>query len=172
PYGDPSDDADTVSVCGLGNRKNRVFTEVLEADGVTPYPGSVALVDALRGAGVKVAVVSSSMNAPAVLAAAGIADRFGVVVDGVVAAELGLPGKPHPATYRYAAALLEVDTDRAAVVEDAPSGVASGAAGGFAFVLGVDRGAGAAELIEQGATYVVDDLADVVGLVPDRKGAR
>ena len=38
--------------------------------------------------------------------------------------------------------------------------MAAGAAGSFAVVIGVDRGAGAAALIANGATFVVDDLAD------------
>lgn len=165
PDGDPADGPDAPTVCGLGNRKNQVFNEVLEAEGVEPYPGSVRLVDAVIATGRKVAVVSSSKNAPAVLAAAGIDDRFGIVVDGLVAAELGLPGKPHPATFRYAAAQLGVDADRAAVVEDAPSGVAAGRDGEFALVLGVDRGAGAQVLLDQGATLVVADLEEFVPLV-------
>ena len=45
PEGDSGDPADAESVCGLGNRKNDVFAAVLETDGVTPYPGSVAFLD-------------------------------------------------------------------------------------------------------------------------------
>src|SRR4051794_17692833 len=99
PDGDPTDPADAETVCGLGNRKNAFFAAVLHDDGVSPYPGSVALLDHLDRLGTKVAVVSSSKNAPAVLDAAGLADRFEVVVDGVVATDEGLAGKPSPATY-------------------------------------------------------------------------
>ncbi len=162
PYGDPTDAPEADTVCGLGNRKNAVFTAVLETEGVAPYPGSVRLVDALLAAGVQVAVVSSSRNAQPVLAAAGLSDRFGLVVDGLVAAAQGLAGKPDPATYRYAADQLGVAPARAAVVEDAESGVASGRAGAFALVVGVDRGAGAAALLEHGAHLVVDDLAELL----------
>lgn len=162
PWGDPSDDPATETVCGLGNRKNAVFTQVLESEGVTPYPGSVRLVDALLADGRKVAVVSSSRNAVPVLAAAGLTDRFPLVVDGLVAAARGLAGKPEPATYLYAAEQLGVPAARAVVVEDAESGVASGRAGDFGLVVGVDRGAGAAVLLQQGADLVVDDLAELV----------
>ena len=162
PWGDPSDAPEAETVCGLGNRKNAVFTEVLRTEGVTPYPGSVALVDALIAAGVAVAVVSSSRNAVPVLAAAGLTDRFGVVVDGLVAAARALPGKPAPDTYLDAAAQLGVGAERAVVVEDAESGVASGRAGDFGLVVGVDRGAGAATLIAHGADLVVADLAELL----------
>lgn len=171
PWGDPSDSPDTRTVCGLGNRKNAVFTEVLEFEGVTPYPGSVRLVDALIAAGCQVAVVSSSRNAVPVLAAAGLTDRFGVVVDGVVAAERGLAGKPDPATYLDAAAQLGVPHERAVVVEDAESGVASGRAGAFGLVVGVNRGAGAATLMEQGADLVVDDLDELVATSAETESA-
>ena len=162
PWGDPSDSPHSETVCGLGNRKNEAFNEVLRSEGVTPYPGSVALVDALIAAGRQVAVVSSSRNAVPVLAAAGLSDRFEVVVDGLVAAARQLPGKPAPDTYLDAAAQLGVPAARAVVVEDAESGVASGRAGNFGLVVGVDRGAGADVLLEQGADLVVQDLAELL----------
>ena len=107
--GRPDDAAPEPTVRGLGDRKNDAFNQVLERDGVTAYPGSVALLDHLRDLGMPLAVVSSSANAPAVLAAAGLADRFATVVDGRVAAELGLPGKPAPDTFLHAAAVLGAD---------------------------------------------------------------
>lgn len=166
PYGAPDDSPDADTVCGLGNRKNSVFTAVLESDGVTPYPGSVAFLDALadRG-GVAVAIVSSSKNARAVLTAAGLIDRFEVIVDGVVAAEHGIAGKPAPDTYLYAAELLGVPAARAVVVEDAHSGVEAGRAGHFGHVLGVNRGAGREGLLASGADIVVDDLGELVDAV-------
>lgn len=161
PQGDPADPPTAETVCGLGNRKNEVFTAVLERDGVEPYPGSVALLDRLRDLGTPVAVVSSSANAPAVLAAAGLADRFVTVVDGRVAAALGLPGKPAPDTFLHAARACGASPARAVVVEDATSGVRAGAAGGFGVVVGVDRGAGADALTAAGAHLVVDDLGEL-----------
>lgn len=162
PEGSPDDPPSAATVCGLGNRKNEVFNEVLAAEGVEPYAGSVALLDDLRRRGVEVAVVSSSKNAPAVLAAAGLADRFDVVVDGRVAAERSLPGKPSGRTYVFAAEQLGVAAAEAVVVEDALSGVAAGKDGGFGLVVGVDRGAGRQTLLEHGADVVVDDLAEMV----------
>lgn len=162
PYGDPADSPDTETVCGLGNRKDARFGAVLARDGVGAYPGTLALMEALAGRGTRTAVVSSSANARDVLRVAGIEDRFEAVVDGVVARREGLPGKPAPDTYRYAADRLGVPPARCAVVEDAVSGVRAGAAGGFALVVGVDRGAGAAALVEHGADLVVTDLQELV----------
>lgn len=162
PWGDPSDDADAETVCGLGNRKNAMFGEVLARDGVKPYPGSVRLLDVLDERGTRMAIVSSSANAPDVLRAAGLLDRFETVVDGAVAKENQLPGKPEPDTYAYAADTLGVPHRRSIVVEDAVSGVQAGAAGDFGYVVGVDRGAGADTLRENGADVVVADLAELV----------
>ncbi|SDC70369.1 haloacid dehalogenase superfamily, subfamily IA, variant 3 with third motif having DD or ED/beta-phosphoglucomutase family hydrolase [Nocardioides lianchengensis] len=162
PEGTSDDPASAETVRGLGNRKNDAFNAVLARDGVTAYPGSVALLDHLRNRGLPLAVVSSSVNAPAVLEAAGLADRFRTVVSGAVAEELGLPGKPAPDTFQHAADVLGVPHARAVVLEDAVSGVRAGAAGGFAAVIGVDRGAGHGTLSDAGATVVVSDLADLV----------
>ena len=162
PEGSPEDSPDTETVCGLGNRKNDAFAAVLETEGVTAYPGSVAWLDELATAGTAIAVVSSSRNAPAVLAAAGLAERFEVVVDGVVAAAEDLPGKPAPDTFAYAADRLGVPAARAIVVEDALSGVAAGRAGDFGLVIGVDRGTGAQRLRDAGADLVVSDLDELV----------
>lgn len=151
-----------VSVEGLGDRKNDAFNAVLARDGVEPYPGTVLLLDHLRSLGTPLAIVSSSANAPAVLDAAGLTDRFRTVVDGRVARAEGLPGKPAPDTFQHAADVLGAARDRAVVVEDAVSGVRAGAAGGFALVVGVDRGAGHDVLAEAGADVVVSDLQELV----------
>ena len=168
PEGDPTDPPGARTVAGLGNRKNEAFNAVLERDGIAPYPGSVALLDHLGAMGVPMAVVSSSRNAPAVLDGAGLTDRFVTVVDGAVAQREGLPGKPAPDTFLFAARIVGATPARAVVLEDATSGVAAGRAGGFGLVVGVDRGAGADALTEAGADMVVTDLDQLV----DRKGAR
>ena len=162
PEGDPSDAPTLDTVCGLGNRKNDAFNAVLERAGVYPYPGSVALLEPLRHLGMPLAVVSSSANAPAVLEAAGLAGLFVTVVDGRVATELGLPGKPAPDTFVHAATACGATPARSVVVEDAVSGVRAGAAGEFGLVIGVDRGAGTQTLTDAGAHLVVADLAELV----------
>lgn len=160
-HGSDVDTADDETVVGLGVRKNEDFLSRVEA-GVDAYPGSVQLLDALAGAGVTLAVVSSSKNAVPVLRAAGLLDRFALVVDGIVAHDEGLAGKPAPDTYVYAAEKLGAEVSKSVVVEDAISGVQSGAAGQFGLVLGVDRGAGEQELLDAGANNVVADLAELV----------
>lgn len=162
PEGSPSDAPTEGTVCGLGNRKNALFNAVLTRDGVTAYPGSVALLDHLAGTELALGVVSSSANAPAVLAAAGLADRFTCVVDGQVARAEGLAGKPAPDTFLHAASRLGTTHARAVVVEDAVSGVRAGRNGDFALVVGVDRGVGAEALREAGADLVVGDLAELL----------
>jgi len=149
-------------VIELGDRKNDACNEVLERDGVTAYPGSVALLDHLREIGKPLAVVSSSVNAPAVLDAAGLADRFETVVSGAVAKERGLPGKPAPDTFAYAAEVLGATAATSVVLEDAVSGVRAGRAGDFGLVVGVDRGAGEQALTDAGADLVVRDLRELV----------
>lgn len=162
PWGDPSDPPETDTVCGIGNRKNEVFSRVLRRDGISPYPGSMALLDVLEDAGTRVAVVSSSKNAEEVLQAAGIRDRFDVVMDGVIAERDHLASKPAPDVFIEAARMLDVDPARSVAVEDALSGVQSAAAGGFALIVGVDRGVGADDLRSAGAHVVVEDLEELV----------
>ena len=162
PDGDPADAPGQDTVCALGNRKNAVFNEVIARDGIEPYPGSLLLVEQLATAAVPMAVVSSSKNAPAVLEAADLADYFPVIVDGNVAVAEGLPGKPAPDTFIRAAELLQTTPGESVVIEDALSGVAAGAAGGFGLVIGVDRGVGADELRGAGAELVVGDLEELV----------
>ena len=162
PEGQPSDPAGAETVCGLGNRKNAAFAAVLDTEGVAPYPGSVQLLDYLQDRGVQVAVVSSSQNAHEVLTAARLRDRFEVLVDGRLAHAEGLPGKPAPDTYRFAARELSAPAERSVVFEDAVSGVAAGRNGGFGLVVGVDRGVGAQALLAAGADLVVADLAELL----------
>jgi len=106
--------------------------------------------------------VSSSANARLILDAADLSPMIDAVVDGVVAAELGLPGKPAPDTFLHAAASAGVPPAEAAVVEDALAGVEAGARGGFAVVIGVDRAGQADALRAAGAHLVVDDLGELV----------
>ncbi|MFB9766996.1 HAD family hydrolase [Nocardioides kongjuensis] len=162
PEGSPDDPPTAETVCGLGNRKNEAFNQILASEGVVAYPGSVALIVALHEAGTPMAVVSSSRNAPAVVAAAGLTDYFATIMHGGLAAELGLPGKPAPDTFAHAAATLGATNARSVVLEDAINGVAAGHAGGFGLVIGVDRGAGEDALRAAGAQLVVPDLADLV----------
>ncbi len=157
------DDEGLRSIRGIGNLKNRAFSETLERDGIDPYPGSVRLLDHLARLGKPLAIVSSSRNAEDVLRAAGLRDRFEVVIDGVVAAGERIAGKPAPDTFLRAAELLGVAPGRAVVFEDAVSGVEAGHRGGFGLVVGVDRGTGREALEDAGADLVVGDLVELLG---------
>lgn len=149
------------SVQGVGHRKNAMFTEMLESDGISAYPGSIRLLDQLRDLGKPLAVVSSSRNAEPVLRAAGLWDHFHALIDGLVSARDQLPSKPHPETFLRAAQQLGVTPERTVVFEDATSGVAAGSTGGFGLVVGVDRGAGEDALRQAGAHLVVQDLEEL-----------
>lgn len=162
PAGQASDSAETETVAGLGNRKNHYFNQVLARDGIQAYPGSLRLVEYLAASGLPMAVVSSSRNAEAVLAAAGLTGYFRAVVDGNLSRQLGLAGKPEPDGFRYGAKALGAEPGASVVLEDALSGVAAGAAGGFGLVIGVDRGAGAPALRAAGADLVVSDCAELI----------
>lgn len=162
PDGTPEDAPDAETAWGLGNRKNAAFARVLQDEGVRPYPGSMALVEAAERLGVAMAVVTSSRNGHLVLEAAGLAARFPVVVDGVRRAQLGLAGKPAPDTFLRGAEELGLAAGSCAVVEDALSGVAVGAGGEFGLIVGVDRGVGREALLTAGAQVVVDDLGELV----------
>jgi beta-phosphoglucomutase family hydrolase len=162
PEGSPADPSGTRSVNGVSSAKNDTVLGMIHDRGVQPYRGSVEYVHRLRDLGLPRAVVSSSANCRDVLRAAGIDELFDVVVDGLVATREGLPGKPAPDTYLAAARLLGVEPRHAAVFEDALAGVASGRAGGFGAVVGVNRTGQAEELRRNGATVVVADLADLI----------
>ena len=161
PWGDTSDPPGAETVCGIGNRKNDMVNEAIESEGVEVFGGSVALVKKLLKAGIRTAVVSASRNCRAVLQKAGIEDLFEKRVDGVVAAEMNLAGKPAPDTFLKAAELLGVEPARADVVEDAVSGVQAGRDGGFGLVIGVDRKGDPDALRRNGAHIVVEDLAEL-----------
>jgi len=162
PEGDADDPPDAETVQGVGNRKNDILLRRIRADGVQAYDGSVAYVRAARDAGLGRAVVSSSTNCADVLVAAGLADLFEQRIDGVVAEQRQLRGKPAPDTFLAGARALGVQPGEAAVFEDALAGVEAGRAGGFGFVIGVDRVGQAEALREHGADLVVTDLAELL----------
>jgi beta-phosphoglucomutase family hydrolase len=162
PEGKPDDPPEAETVKSLGNRKNAIVLSMIRERGVEAYEGSVRYVHAVREAGLRCAVVSSSANCHDVLVAAGIDDLFDEVVDGVVAERNHLKGKPAPDTFLFAARALGVSREQAAVFEDALAGVAAGRAGRFGFVVGVDRVGQAEALREHGADIVVRDLAELL----------
>ncbi|GAA2740059.1 beta-phosphoglucomutase family hydrolase [Kitasatospora cinereorecta] len=167
PEGSAQDPPGSRTVNGLSSAKNDTVLRMIREQGVQPYPGSVEYLHRLRVLGLPRAVVSSSANCRDVLRAAGIDGLFEVVVDGLVARRDHLAGKPAPDTYLAAAKALGTPPEHAAVFEDALAGVASGRAGGFGTVVGLDRTGQADELRAHGADIVVADLADLIPGEPE-----
>ena len=161
PRGDSGDPPSAETACRLGNRKDELFLERLRGQGVRPFPTSIVLLNRLRALDWRTAVISASRNCIDVPEAAGIADPLDARVDGIHAGELSLKGKPDPAMVLEAARRLGVDPARAAVVEDALTGVEAGRRGGFALVIGVYRSGHGRELRECGANVRVRDLGEV-----------
>ncbi len=161
PAGSPQDPAGRETICGLGNRKNELFSEIIETAGVKVYGSTLVLIHDLLDAGIKVGLATSSKNSALVLSRTQTAGLFATIVDGVVAERQGLRGKPHSDIFVAASGNLGVPCARAIVVEDAVSGVQAGASGGFGLVVGVARENNAQELRENGADVVVRDLAEV-----------
>lgn len=145
----------------IGLRKDALFRDQIERYGVAAYPSTLRLISELRRHHVRTAAVSASRNCAEVLRRAGVAGLFDIRVDGLDAARLGFPGKPHPGLFLEAARRLNVSPERAVVVEDALAGVIAGRNGGFGLVIGVDRAGQAAALRDSGADLVVADLAEI-----------
>lgn len=162
PEGSPEDPPDAETVFGLGRRKQNYFREWLRDNQIQAFPGTLKFVHELRRIGIKMAVFSSSRNTEDVLRSAGVLEMFEVRVDGNDLARLNLRGKPDPAMLLEAASWLGVEPERVAVVEDAIAGVEAGARGGFALVIGVDRGGHEDALRESGAHVVVGDLSELL----------
>ncbi|OIJ98348.1 HAD family hydrolase [Streptomyces colonosanans] len=161
PEGDPDDPPGRQTVHGLGNRKNTLLLELIRTHGVEAYDGTIRYVEAVRAAGLRTAVVSSSANCRDVLRSIRAEHLFDVTIDGVVAAQRHLPGKPHPDTFLAAALDLGVEAKAAAVFEDALAGMDAGRSGHFGYVVGVDRVGQADALRAHGADVVVPDLAEL-----------
>lgn len=157
PQGDPDDDPGFETQAAIGNLKNRKFNELLDQEGVEMLPGAAVLLEALSGAGVPVAVVSSSRNAPRVLPDE-MRRNVRVLLGGGDIDELDIAGKPDPGMFIEGARQLGVAPSRAAVVEDARAGVRAGVRGGFAMVVGIDP-RGSPALAVAGADVVLKGVA-------------
>jgi beta-phosphoglucomutase family hydrolase len=162
PEGKPDDPPGTPTIYGLSNRKNDLVLAKLAQGGVQVYEGTVTYIRSVREKGISTAIVSSSANTKQILDSAGLADLFDVRVDGLIAEERGLRGKPAPDTFLEAARILGVAPAHAVVFEDALAGVQSGHDGGFGYVVGVDRAGQRDALLAHGASVVVDDLAELL----------
>jgi len=168
PFGDPSDAPRMETVCGLGNRKNEFYRELVKTDGVGIFDPTVEFIKALREKGYKIGLMSSSKNTRDIIRIAGLVELFDEVVDGVTAEKEGMRGKPHPDVYLRCAELLDLQPSRAFVVEDAASGVEAGSRGKFGVVVGLAHGDQEQALRDAGADVVITDPAELTVEAMDR----
>ena len=157
-FGDPADSDTEETVCGLGNRKNTKFMEILHTDGVKTYPTTVDLIKELKDKGIHIGVASSSKNCEFVLENVGLTEFFETRVDGAVSAEIGLNGKPAPDIFIKATENMGCIPKDTIVVEDAASGVEAGSNGNFGLVIGLARENNEEELKKHGADVVYKDF--------------
>ncbi|MFH1355131.1 MAG: trehalose-phosphatase [Candidatus Omnitrophota bacterium] len=161
PFGDPADAVDKETICGLGNKKNLLFNQILEKEGAEVFQSSVVIIKELKNAGIRVGVASSSKNCQGILESVGLGGLFETRVDGVVSVEMGLKGKPEGDIFVVAARNIGTEPIRSVVVEDATSGVQAGRNGGFGLVIGVARENNRDELLKNGADLAVCDLSEI-----------
>jgi alpha,alpha-trehalase len=161
PFGDPSDAPEQETACGIGNRKNVVFREILKIRGAEIYTSTVEFIHALKHAGIRVGIASSSRNCSLILESAKLELLFETRVDGEISAQQGLKGKPEGDIFVTAARNLNTTPEKSVVVEDATSGVQAGRNGEFGLVLGVARKGNVSELLANGADVVVSDLSEM-----------
>lgn len=161
PYGEITDRAGKETICGIGNRKNEVFREVIQQEGVSFYEGTINFINELKAENIQMGVASSSKNCQFILETVGLAKEFETIVDGVVSQEMGLKGKPEPDIFTIAAKNMGLKPANCVVVEDAISGVKAGRKGNFGLVLGVTRTGDINALKTNGADIVVEDISEI-----------
>jgi alpha,alpha-trehalase len=161
PFGVPSDSSQKETICGIGNKKNAAFLEVLKEQGVEVYASTIKFIKELKKSGIKVGVISSSKNCKYILQSAGIEDLFETRIDGEVSVELDIKGKPEPDVFVTAAYNLSSIPAKSVIVEDAISGVQAGRNGGFGLVIGLARKDNETALLENGADVAMKDISEI-----------
>lgn len=161
PYGDTNDDGNLLTICGIGNRKNLIFNDLLLEKGAQVFDSTIDFIKILIENDIKIGVASSSKNCMPILKKAGLDNLFQVCIDGLVSAEKKLKGKPAPDIFTTACDMLDVQYHRAVIVEDAASGVMAGKRGNFGLVLGIARHENHTELKVNGADIVISDMQDI-----------
>lgn len=156
PPGQPGDGPEQNTQVGLGERKNRLFLELIDELGVKVFEDVKPALARWRRAGLKLALVSASRNARRILESAGLLDQFDVLADGLTAAEWQLPDKA--AQIVFAASGLRVSPNESVLLEDATSGVRAGRSAGIGLAIGIDRSGQGQALREAGADRVAPGL--------------
>jgi len=161
PFGDPNGPPQMETLCGLGNKKNQLFLEIIKKGNIKIFDTTVNFITHLKVNGIQIGVASSSKNCKAVLESTNLLDLFDTRVDGVISVELGLKGKPNPDIFSTACDNIGVAYNRAVIVEDAVPGVQAGRNGKFGLVLGIAREGNADELKANGADMVIEDMGEI-----------
>lgn len=159
--GKPSDLHEFETMHGLAARKDALFAQALQRDGVQVYPSTIALIQALRAQAIRTGVVTSSRHGREILQIAAIEMLFDSRLDGVDLETRGLNGKPDPDAFLECARELGAPPMRSVLIEDAIAGVQAARRGGFGLIVGVDRGGNRTALTAHGADIVVGDLAEL-----------
>jgi maltose phosphorylase len=149
----------------MATRKNNYYIQLLQK--ISPddiLPGVMDFIEGLRACGIKVAIGSSSRNAPVILDRIGLADVFDAVADGNVITR----SKPDPEVFLLAAEKLGIAPERCVVVEDADAGVEAAVAAGMkCLAVGSAAGHPAATWSAQGLDCI--GLPDVGISTPEEK---
>ncbi|MGK7394436.1 MAG: HAD family hydrolase [Candidatus Cyclobacteriaceae bacterium M3_2C_046] len=161
PEGDPADQPDKETLYGLSNKKNQVFLQLIEREGVKIFQDTLLQLTKWKERGFSIAVISSSKNGKAILKHTGLDFTFDVVVDGFAMKNKQLAAKPSYEAYLFAAQKMGLTPSEVIVIENSLSGVKAGKTGDFGLVVGVTRNGNKRALIEHGADVVVDDLQDL-----------
>jgi beta-phosphoglucomutase family hydrolase len=162
PRGHLSDPSTSETICGLGNKKNKVFRAVLKEANIEVYDSTITLIKDLKKNSIRIGIASSSKNCQFILWAVKIEDYFETRVDGIVSEELGLRGKPKGDIFIKAAENLGATPGESIVVEDAVSGVQAGKDGKFGLVIGLARKNNSDELSKNGADVVLEDFKGIL----------
>lgn len=133
----------------LTTRKNHIYVDIISK--MTPndiLPGVVEFLDLLKDNDIAIALGSSSKNAPVILKAVGLSDRFEVAVDGNHISH----SKPHPEVFLLGADQLGLSPAECVVFEDAISGVQAAKRGNFKCI-----GVGESDVLHE-ADLVIPDM--------------
>lgn len=112
----------------LAEEKNGLYVALLQNMSPADLSAEVkSTLDALRAAGLKLAIGSSSKNTRRILGRIGLGDYFDAVSDGTNITR----SKPDPEVFLKAAEFLRLAPETCLVVEDAEAGIEAARAGGF-----------------------------------------
>ncbi len=140
--------------------KQARFLELVAAGDFIVFADAVRFLEAARAAGLRIAAASSSKNAAAMLARAGLSGLFDADLSGRDVPQ----GKPAPDLFLLAAAALRAPPARCLVLEDAPAGIAAARAAGMAS-LAVARHSDAALLRDADIVVPALDAPEALALL-------